>query len=291
MKHIFPNRILTIAPALLALWLAISAIATTLIDSRTFVLSLALLALTSNVAIIGLFPFSAWIIAVFSILVYAAAQVALSTWSAEIFIPIAVNAIAFLITTWLGAIIYTRIKAVNRQIDHDHNIIDDLRIRDPQTGLMRYAYSQQTLRNEIGRSRRNSSSLCLILAQVVDWNELVSQEGLVASENIKIQIASVFKSTLRMIDASFIAGAYGAILPETKLDGALVVAKRIVDMVARKSQVDLRVGIAQFPTDGVTERELQTAAEAALQKALTSDHSILTYAQLKEGLAASEQSG
>lgn len=291
MKQIYTNKILYIAPAILALWLTLAAIAETLVDPRTFILALALLALTSTVAIIGLFPFGGWIAALLGILIYSAAEVNLSGWSERIYLPIAVTAIALLLSAWFGMIIYSRIRAVYRQIEHDQNLIDDLRIRDPQTGLMRYPYAQQTLRNEIGRSRRNNTAVCLLLAQVADWDELVNQQGIVASEDIKEQISEVFKSTLRMVDTSFIAGAYGAILPETKPDGALVVARRLVDNVARKARVDLRIGIAQFPDDGVTEQELQKAAEAALQQALTSDHSIAIYSQIQNTQGQIEQEG
>jgi GGDEF domain-containing protein len=85
-----------------------------------------------------------------------------------------------------------------------------------------------------------------------------------------------------MVDTTFRAGAYGAILPDTKPEGALVVARRLSDIVARKSRIDLRIGIAHFPTDGVTEQELQKAAETALQLALTSDQTIALYSQIQE---------
>ena len=221
-------------------------------------------------------------VAILSIVVFGAAEVNLSGWSERIYLPIAITAITLLLTAWLGTIIANQVNAVNRQLEHDQGLIDDLRIRDPQTGLMRYAYAQQTLKNEIGRSRRNNSSLCLILAKVMDWEDFVSQQGIVTAEEIKIQIADIFNSTLRMVDTSFIAGAYGAILPDTKPEGALVVARRLSDMVARKSRVDLRIGIAHFPADGVTEQELQKAVETALHKALTSEHTIALYSQIQE---------
>lgn len=282
MKQIYTNRILYIAPAILALWLTLAAIATTLIDPRTFILALALLALTSTVAIIRLFPLGGWVTAVVSILVYGATEVNLSGWTDRIILPLIVTSVALLLTAWFGTIINHQVMAVYRQIDHDQSLIDDLRIRDPQTGLMRYVYAQQTLRNEIGRSRRNNSSLCLLLAQVADWEALVNQQGIVVAEDIKEQIAEVFKSTLRIVDTTFIAGAFGAILPETDPNGALVVARRLVDVISRRSRVDLRIGIAQFPTDGVTEQELQKAAEATLQHALTSDHTIALHSQIQE---------
>jgi GGDEF domain-containing protein len=207
----------------------------------------------------------------------------LSGWSDEgIYLPIVIAAVALLLTAWFGTIIANQVRAVNLQLEHDQGLIDDLRIRDPQTGLMRYAYAQQTLKNEIGRSRRNNSSLCLILGQVVDWENIVNQQGIVAAEDIKVQIADIFNNTLRMVDTTFIAGAYGAILPDTKPDGALVVARRLSDLVARKSRVDLRIGISQFPADGVTEQELQKASEIALQQALTTEHTIALYSQIPE---------
>jgi GGDEF domain-containing protein len=191
-----------------------------------------------------------------------------------------IAAIALLFTAWFGTVIANQIKAVNRQLEHDQGLIDDLRIRDPQTSLMRYSYAQQTLKNEIGRSRRNNSSLCLILAQVMDWDSLVKEQGIVAAEDIKVQIADVFNNTLRMIDTTFISAAYGAILPDTKPEGALVVARRLSDVVARKLRIDLRIGIAHFPVDGVTEQELQKAAETALHHALSSEHTIALYSQI-----------
>ena len=282
MKQTYVNRILYVAPAILAVWLTLSAIATTLVDARTFILALALLALTSTVAVLRLFPLGGWVTAVLSIVIYGIAEVYLSGWNERIYLPIAITAIALLLTAWFGTIIANQIKAVDRQLEHDQAVIDDLRIKDPQTGLMRYAYAQQTLKNEIGRSRRNNSSLCLVTAQVMDWDGLVNRQGMVAAEEIKEQIGDVFNSTLRMIDTAYIAGAYGAILPDTKPEGALVVARRLSENVARKSRVDLRIGIAHFPEDGVTEQGLQKAAEVALQQALTSDQTIAFYSQLPE---------
>jgi hypothetical protein len=69
MKQTYANRLLYIAPSILALWLTLAAIGTTLIDPRTFILALALLALTSTAAILRLFPLAGWVAAIVSIIV------------------------------------------------------------------------------------------------------------------------------------------------------------------------------------------------------------------------------
>jgi diguanylate cyclase (GGDEF)-like protein len=264
--------------------LVLGSIAAVWFDAKVAYVAMALLAFTVTLAVTNIFRLVGWVAAVLSIVVYTLVQISLKGTVSAILIPSVVNAVAFIGTAWLGTITAQQLEAATRQLHNDQKLIEELRVHDSLTGLVRFQHARQTLRTEIIRSQRYSSDMCVILIQVANWTELEKEHGMVGADDMKKQIAGILSGALRGVDTPFINGRMGAILPETGPEGAMVVAQRLVDSVGNRVRVSLHVGAAHFPSDAVTDTEMLGAAEAALQIGLTSGRPIVFYSQIREGV-------
>jgi GGDEF domain-containing protein len=248
-------------------------------------LALAFLALTAVLALTQLFRYAGWVSAILGALFFAAAETALLGSASLAAIPVAVTAIALLRAAWLGSLAHGRLSRSVRQLERDRKLIEELRISDEKTGLIKLPYAQQTLKNEILRGQRYNNDLCLLLIQVARLGE--GETGLERAEveDLKVRLAGMLKSTLREVDSAFIdESRLGVILPQTNLGGAMTAAQRVADQAARKLRLDVAIGIASFPSDASKDAELFQAAEAALHIALTSGQPVVFYAQVREAI-------
>jgi diguanylate cyclase (GGDEF)-like protein len=251
------------------------------VDPATTILSLALLAFTATLSLTGMFRYSNWTGAILSILIYAGAQMALKGTGEAILLPIAALAVAVLVIALVGNWIADEARRVYRQLSNDQKMIEELRLFDPATGVLRYRYVYQTLRSEVLRSQRYDKHLCVLLMDVA--NEATRSElGAEGLEEVTRQAIELLPSSLRAMDIPFSGDKVGAILPETNLEGAQKVVDRLIERVQRKLRLPISIGIAQFPTDGVTEDELIRAAEAALQESQNTGQTYTQYAQLQQ---------
>jgi diguanylate cyclase (GGDEF)-like protein len=192
---------------------------------------------------------------------------------------------------FLSSVIARQVSAIVRQLEHAQKLIDELTVHDSETGLTKWRYASQTIRAEISRSRRYHTSLCLLFIRVANWDKLVEEHGPIGAEALMTETAATVADTLRtLVDTPtrFDSITLGAILPETSTEGARIAAQRLIDAVARKVRVALYVGIAHFPNDAVTDQDLVRAAKAALQFALTSGQSIVSYNQLSGAVEKDE---
>jgi hypothetical protein len=124
-----------------------------------------MLAFTAVLAITRLFRFAGWLAAMVSIITYLLTQLGIKGATLAIIFPILVNVVTQLVTAWLGTLTSSEIRRTQRQIGNDSRMIQELRLYDPTTGLLRYQYALQTLKREINRSQRNeelelSGQLC-----------------------------------------------------------------------------------------------------------------------------------
>ncbi|MDI6695840.1 MAG: diguanylate cyclase [Anaerolineales bacterium] len=276
------SRTLRFLPAILSVWLIFSMMGLLFADPANLPLSLALLGFTVALALTGLFRYSNWVAALLSFVVYFFVQAGLKGMTIDIVLPLTVMAVALVITAWLGGWTAAEIHRLYRQIGNDQKLIEELRLYDPDTGIMRYRYVYQTLRSEVLRSQRYDKHLCVLLLKIGNQESLQEELGANELEQMKRQMLELLPASLRAMDIPFSGEKVGAILPETNLEGAQKVVARLLESVQRKLRVPLHIGIAQFPADGVTEEELMRAAEAALHVAETTGRPFVQYAQLHE---------
>jgi GGDEF domain-containing protein len=271
------NKRLFVFLATLGFWLIISVFGSfLLIQADTQILALALFAFTVTIALTNLFRFAGWLAAILSIVIYSLASIGLRGLYADILMPIGYFSIGILVTTALAYVITREVNTLNIKLDNDQKLIDELRIYDPVTGLMRYQQALHLLKSEIIRSQRNNKDICLFLVQI----ELRDKETDVESANR--QLVGSLMNSVRAIDIPFGGEKYGAVLPETNLAGAKIVVDRLINTMVNKVRVPISIGIAQFPVDGVSDDEMARAAEAALHVASTTGKPFVQYSQIRD---------
>jgi len=282
MKHT-PSRIPYLHLALLAAWLVAgtAAIRWTDLAPDTPYLAFARLIFTTVLASVNLFRLS-WLVAILIGLgAYNAVMFVMRVPGPDNWIPLAVGNIVILVAALLAWLTARQIAALQNQVERANNMIQDLRVKDPALGVVRLPYAMQTLRTEVLRSQRYQSHLCLILAKIADEEEIQNEQGSTGLFEIKRQVSEVLNGMLREMDLLFSSNYFGIILPETSTEGAMVVARRITDSIARKVRVGMYIGVAEFGVDAFSDEELYSAAETALQLAQKMDKAVVNYAQVR----------
>lgn len=283
MNEKFFSRKISLLPGALAIWIAGAGFLAHWVDGQTFYLFAGLIALTTIVSIIDFFRFANWLFAVISILIFGLATIGLNSVSNAIVLPLAVNSVTILVAAFLGGEVARENRTVNRQLAIDQKLINEIRVYDPVTGLLSFQHVVDSLHSEVLRSQRYQKNLCVFILEIENEETLENELGPKGLENLHKQIASVITDSLRSIDVPFVSGRrLGAILPETNSKGAQVVMNRILDRAGRKVKVGLNIGFVQFPTDGVTEKELLQNAENALEKSKLTGDPVVQFMETEE---------
>ena len=147
---------------------------------------------------------------------------------------------------------------------------------DSLTDLSNYASFYDSLGREVFRSERYGLPLSLILIDIDHFKAINDRYGHLAGDEILIAVARRIRAALRGSDlpARYGGDEFAVTLPQTNTEGALRVAKRILEQVTRKSFVYLRtpisvtasLGIAEFQ-DGMTAVDLVGKADGSLYAA------------------------
>lgn len=111
-----------------------------------------------------------------------------------------------------------------------------LAVTDPLTGLFNHRYFQEQLNLEIMRSSRYEYPLSLIMFDIDFFKTYNDRYGHLAGDRILKQIAGLIKEYIRSVD---IVCRYGGdefmvILPNTKIDGAMLVSEKIRRAIEKK---------------------------------------------------------
>ncbi len=149
---------------------------------------------------------------------------------------------------------------------------------DRMTRLYIHHYFQERLLEEIKRSQRNGIPLCLIMLDIDYFKKFNDTYGHQQGDIVLKEVAHIFKNQVRSID---IAARYGGeefavILPETELEDAISIAKRLrknVEMYEFSGQkeplhVTVSLGVAQFnPERDRDNKDFIERTDAALYRA------------------------
>jgi diguanylate cyclase (GGDEF)-like protein len=137
--------------------------------------------------------------------------------------------------------------------------------------------------HEMTRARRYEHPLTLLLVQVDVWPLLQAEHGQRGALDRLSRLAIRIRRLLRDVDAIGLHGdgQLAILLPETPLDGAMVVAGRIEETAREDVGVRVRVGAAVFPDDAVTVEGLLVEAEAALELARLEGAGVAQRVQLR----------
>jgi len=145
---------------------------------------------------------------------------------------------------------------------------------DELTGLFNRRHFDESVRVEIDRHARYRSMLSLIFLDLDYFKAYNDTQGHTAGDRVLELIGPLVSGALRNTDLAFRYGGdeFAIILPQSATNDALVVAERVRNRIAtemNKSEIKISasLGLASWPTDGVTADELVNAADRALYSA------------------------
>ena len=149
--------------------------------------------------------------------------------------------------------------------------VHHLSVSDPMTGLANYRRLVDALEIEIQRSQRTGRSFSLLLFDLDRLKKINDNYGHVVGSNALCRVADVLRLNSRTIDTAARYGGdeFALILPETGMNSAQEVARRICHLVARNEElppISVSMGVAAYPKDGETLEALLGAADQALYK-------------------------
>jgi two-component system cell cycle response regulator len=161
----------------------------------------------------------------------------------------------------------------------DNQRLEALATTDPLTRLLNRRAFHERITEEVQRAHRYGSVVTLLLLDMDHFKQVNDTFGHLIGDAVLAQLASVMQASLRTVD---VAARYGgeefvAILPETALEGGIVIAERLRERVERHEfagangnplRLTASLGVAAYPTAEVRSTEdLIARADAALYRA------------------------
>jgi diguanylate cyclase (GGDEF)-like protein len=152
-----------------------------------------------------------------------------------------------------------------------------LSVTDDLTRLYNSRYLNIALRRESRLAARTGRSLSLLFIDLDGFKSINDNHGHLAGSRALVEAGAVIRGSARETDivARFGGDEFALILPDTGSQGALAVAERIRDRLARHSflagdglniHLTASVGVATLPDVAVSADELVHAADAAMYR-------------------------
>jgi len=151
-------------------------------------------------------------------------------------------------------------------------------IRDPLTGWFNRRYMEETLEREIGRVARNKRPLVVIMLDVDNFKEFNDTFGHEAGDVALQNLCQMLKTHIRSEDVAcrFGGDEFVLILPDTSAELGAQRAEEMRIAVGHEEiqyhdhllrPMTLSFGIATFPANGRTSKDLLRASDTALYRA------------------------
>ena len=142
---------------------------------------------------------------------------------------------------------------------------------DPLTGLANYRRLLDVFDAEAKRSKRTGRPFALLLLDLDGLKKINDAHGHLVGSRALCRLANVLRLHCRAIDIAARHGGdeFALILPETAMEGAQQVARRICERLANDGEqppLSVSIGAAGYPQDGETIDQLLGAADRALYK-------------------------
>jgi diguanylate cyclase (GGDEF)-like protein len=144
-------------------------------------------------------------------------------------------------------------------------------ITDAMTSLFNRRYFQEQLSKEIDRYQRFGHPFSLIIVDLDYLKQINDKLGHQYGDVAIKHIANVLRKTVRDVDTTARYGGeeFVALLPETEIEGARIVAERMCAAIREKpvegvGVVTASIGVATFPVDAQDRDRLTDLADQAL---------------------------
>ena len=153
--------------------------------------------------------------------------------------------------------------------------IHELTITDDCTALYNARHLSFVLDTEIYRSNRYGYEFSVIFIDLDHFKQVNDVHGHLVGSKLLWLIGDIIKGNLRMIDYAFRYGGdeFVVLLPQTSKENALMVVRRAKELLNSKTffveeglniKVTASFGLASFPTDGRTRKEILRMADEAM---------------------------
>jgi diguanylate cyclase (GGDEF)-like protein len=154
-------------------------------------------------------------------------------------------------------------------------LIEATRI-EPKTGLYNMRHFTAVLAQELERAKRFDRPLAVLMIDVDHLRAVNTAHGHIAGDRALKDVADALDRATREYDiaARFGGDEFCVLLPETELEGALVVAERIrafVEKTTGEARITVSIGVAARRGDGTTSEDLLALADRAAYRAKFSE--------------------
>jgi diguanylate cyclase (GGDEF)-like protein len=150
----------------------------------------------------------------------------------------------------------------------------ELARNDELTGLLNRRSLNEWLINEIGRHTRYGGVFSLLIFDIDSFKSYNDSYGHLVGDEILKQVGENLRNTIRETDQAFRYGGdeFSAILPQTSTEAAFRVAERIRQQIYSRVKmgfipISVSLGLASWPSDGITPEDIIAAADAGLYQA------------------------
>ncbi len=177
-------------------------------------------------------------------------------------------------------------------IDNSRSVekIQELTITDDCTGLYNARHLYKTLEAEVYRSARFGYEFSVIFMDLDHFKTVNDTYGHLVGSKLLQEIGFKVKSQLRLIDYAFRYGGdeFVILLPQTDKNSALVVAKRLQEMMRRTQflsddglnlNVRCSMGLATYPEDAKSSHEIIRQADEMMYMVKNSSRDNIAVAQ------------
>lgn len=153
--------------------------------------------------------------------------------------------------------------------------IHELTITDDCTALYNARHLNFVLDTEIYRSNRYGYEFSVIFIDLDHFKQVNDAHGHLVGSKLLWMIGDTIKNHLRMIDYAFRYGGdeFVVLLPQTSKENALMVVRRLRELLINRTyftdeKMNIRVtasfGVASFPVDGRSRKDLLRKADEAM---------------------------
>ncbi len=159
----------------------------------------------------------------------------------------------------------------------DPRCLEKIALLDSLTEVYNHDTIIRMLKDEVKRSQRYKNNLCVLAVIVDSMDDIAKQGGALAYDFILKAVAQLLMRSVRDVDfpGRYDRDRFVIVCPETALDGAICLAKRLCNSVnpegiadmGKTWHISLSIGISTFPEPAENDEQLLSLALQSLRLA------------------------
>jgi diguanylate cyclase (GGDEF)-like protein len=176
--------------------------------------------------------------------------------------------------------------------------VRQLAYRDGLTGVFNRRYFDSRMDDEVARAKRFGGGVSILMIDLDHFKKVNDEFGHMVGDDVLRAVSATFARQLRKVDVVCRYGGeeFAIILPATQGASAVAVGEKLRRAIANTTfagvpfPVTISVGIAEFPTHGITRDDIIRAADSALYNAKEAGRNQVCLAAVAPASAGGEAS-